>query len=255
MSKIYSHSRLWLFESCPEAYKIKYIDKTFPDIPKSVELFLGDIVHQSLEWFYLEVKSGKSPDADDLITKFAILWQDNFSAALRQSREKPEYYFNKGIRFLVDYYYKNKPFVDNTIHIEKRILFPLDESKEYLIQGYVDRIVLNKEGEYEVHDYKTNDSLKTQEQIDLDRQLAFYHLGLQEELGKDIKVKLVWHFLAHNKTIHSIRNQEQLNKLRQDTLNLIKNIENSKVFPFCNKPWCDWCSYKKKNKISFQTTL
>ena len=250
MAQIYSHSRLWLFENCPESYKIKYLDKTFPDLPKSMELFLGDIVHQSLEWFYEEIKLGNFHDADDLITKFANLWPDNFSNNLRlNGYSRVEDYFNKGIKFLVDYYYKNKPFIENTIHIEKKILFPLDNSKEYYIQGYIDRVVLNKDGEYEVHDYKTNDSLKSQEQIDLDRQLAFYHLGLQEELGKEIKVKLIWHFLAHNKTIISSRNPEQLEKLKHDTFNLIKTIENTNVFPPCNKSWCDWCSFKKNNLI------
>ena len=251
MEKIFSHSRLWLFENCPEAYKIKYIDKTFPDLPKSFELFLGNIVHKTLEWFYEEIQKDNFHDLDTLIEKFANLWNANITNEYRlNSYLKIEDYFNKGIKFLVDYYYKNKPFIENTIHLEKRILFPLDDNKEYFIQGYIDRVVLNKGGEYEVHDYKTNDSLKSQGQIDLDRQLAFYHLGLQEELGKDIKVKLIWHFLAHNKTINSIRSQEQLEKLKQDTLNLIKNIENKKVFPSCGKTWCDWCSFKRKNNIN-----
>ncbi len=250
MAQIYSHSKLWLFENCPEAYKIKYIDKTFPDLPKSFELYLGDIVHQSLEWFYEEIKLGNFHDADELIERYANLWQENFSNTLRSNGYlKVEDYFNKGIKFLVDYYYKNKPFVDNTIHIEKKIIFPLDNNKEYLIQGYIDRIVLSKDEEYEVHDYKTNDSLKTQEQIDADRQLAFYHLGLQEELGKEIKVKLIWHFLAHNKTIVSSRTPEQLEKLKSQTLELIKLIETNSIWQPCNKPWCDWCSFKKNNSF------
>ena len=250
MVVIYSHSRLWLFENCPEAYKIKYIDKTFPDLPKSIELFLGDIVHQSLEWFYEEIQKSNFHDLDNLITNFANLWHENFSNTLRLNEYlKVEDYFNKGIKFLADYYYENKPFIENTIHIEKRIIFPLDNNKEYFIQGYIDRVVLNKDGEYEVHDYKTNDYLKSQEQIDLDRQLAFYHLGLQEELGKEIKVKLVWHFLAHNKAILSSRTPEQLEKLKQYTLKLIKTIENTNFFPSCNKSWCDWCNFKKKNLL------
>ncbi len=248
MAQIYSHSKLWLFENCPEAYKIKYIDKTFPDLPKSFELYLGNIVHQSLEWFYEEIKLENFHDADELIKRYANLWQENFSNTLRLNGYlKVEDYFNKGIKFLVDYYYKNKPFMDNTLHIEKKIIFPLDSNKKYLIQGYIDRIVLNKDEEYEVHDYKTNDFLKSQEQIDIDRQLAFYHLGLQEELEKEIKVKLIWHFLAHNKTIISSRTPEQLEKLKSQTLELIKTIENTSVWQPCNKPWCDWCSFKKKN--------
>src|SRR3989344_1293816 len=131
MEKIYSHSRLWLFENCSEAFKIKYIDKTFPDLPKSIELFLGDIVHQSLEWFYEEIQKSNFHDLDNLITNFANLWHENFSNTLRLNEYlKVEDYFNKGIKFLADYYYENKPFIENTIHIEKRIIFPLDNNKE-----------------------------------------------------------------------------------------------------------------------------
>ena len=59
-SKIFSHSRLWLYENCPEAYKVKYIDKKFPDLPKSIEAFLGSMVHDSLEWLYTEKKTRKN---------------------------------------------------------------------------------------------------------------------------------------------------------------------------------------------------
>ena len=50
--EVYSHSRLWLYENCPEYFKIKYLDKALPDLPVSMALFLGGVVHESLEWLY-----------------------------------------------------------------------------------------------------------------------------------------------------------------------------------------------------------
>ncbi|MCH7568127.1 MAG: PD-(D/E)XK nuclease family protein [Nanoarchaeota archaeon] len=247
--EIYSHSKLWLFENCPEAYKIKYIDKKFPELPKSIEAFLGGMVHKSLEWLYREVKEEKEVNMDDLMKNFANNWISNFSHDLRINWGKSEDYFNKGIKFLIDYYQKNKPFNDNTIEIEKKILFNLDEGAEYKIRGYIDRIVLNENGEYEVHDYKTNDFMKTQEEVDADRQLAFYHLGINELFGQQAKIKLIWHFLAHNKTIVSRRSQEQLEQLKKETLELIKKIENTIEWPACGKRYCDWCTYKRTNRI------
>lgn len=250
-SKVYSHSRLWLYENCPEAYKVKYIDKKFPDLPKSVEAFLGSMAHESLEWLYEKAMKGWSLELDDLIRHFANNWNESFSSDIRINDGKTEnFYFNKGIKFLIDYFQKHRPFSENTIEIEKRILFPLDENGEYKIQGYVDRIVHNSQtGEYEVHDYKTNNWLKKQEEVDADRQLAFYHLGLQELFGKQIKVKLLWHFLAHNQTITSRRNEEQLERLKRETLELIKRIESTTSWQACGKKWCDWCDYKKKNGL------
>ncbi len=250
MVKLYSDSKLWLFERCAEFYKVKYIDKTLPEIPKTIEAFLGDIVHQSLEWLYERIMEGGEVELDELIRDFANRWKENFSYDLRINNGDAEYYFNKGIKFLAGYYQKNKPFIENTIDVERKILFPLDEEGEYLIQGYVDRIVLNENGEYEVHDYKTSDFIKSQEEVNADRQLGFYHLGLQEIFGKEKKVKLIWHFLANNKTIFSERTQEQLEKLKKDTLALIKKIESTTFWPVCGRKSCDWCEYKKMNGLS-----
>jgi len=249
MEKVYSNSRLWLFENCPESYKIKYIDKAFPDLPKTINLFLGSTVHKTLEWLYRKPVHYRNIQLDDFILHFIQTWKDTLKN-VRASSNGIEEYLNKGIKFLIDYYKRNKPFYDNTIFVEKRILFPLEASKEYKIQGYIDRLDLNENGEYEVHDYKTNASLKSQKDVDTDRQLAFYHLGLKELFGDDVKVKLVWHFLAHDEKIVSMRTEEQLTKLKLDTLELINKIEENKEWPACGKRWCDWCAWKRKNSLS-----
>lgn len=257
MAKIYSYSRLWLFENCPEAYKIKYIDKTFPEIPKSIEAFLGGMVHDSLEWLYNEIKQSKDSkdiQMDDLIKHFVENWTSNFSQELRINWGKAEDYFNKGVKFLIDYYEKNKPFTDNTIATEKKFFFDLNPEGEYKINGYIDRVVFNSNnGEYEVHDYKTNSWIKSQEEVDADKQLAFYHLGINDLFGSQAKVKLVWHFLAHNKTMVSHRTNEELEKLKKETLELIKKIESTKEWPACGKKYCDWCEYKRLNSLDRYT--
>jgi putative RecB family exonuclease len=248
MGEIYSHSKLWLYESCPEAYKIKYIDKTFPDLPVSMSLFLGSIVHESLEWLYEQVKEKRTPSLDELIQDFLTRWHAQFVSTIRLNKGNAEDSMNRGVKFLIDYYQSNAPFSEKTIEIEKKIFFPLDDNGIYFIQGYIDRIVLDENGEYEVHDYKTNEAMKSQNEVDRDRQLAFYHLGLQSIYGKNIDVKLIWHFLAHNKKVESKRTQEQLEKLKLETLELIKKIENETIWPACGKHWCDWCSYKSTIK-------
>jgi len=236
-----------LYENCPEAYKAKYIDRVFPDIPRSIQLFLGSLAHESLEWLYKEIKGGRSVELDELVKHFANNWHAQFSPDIRINSGEVGDYFNKGVKFLVDYYQRNKPFNENTIEVERKIIFSLDE--DYGIMGYVDRIVLNKDGEYEVHDYKTNEMMKTQEELDADRQLALYHLGLREIFGKDINVKLVWHFLAHNRRMESARTPEELGKLRAETLDLIEKIRNTTEWPACGKQWCDWCAWKKSQEL------
>lgn len=241
--EVYSHSKLWLYENCKEAYKIKYIDKTFPELPSSIHAFLGSSVHDALEHLYNELMSQKVLNLDELIEYFAKNWHANYKPDIRVPRgERVEDFFNKGVKFLIDYYQTNLPFSTKTVETEKKLWFPLAEG--VYIVGYIDRLEKHEDGSYEVHDYKTNQKMKEQSEVDDDRQLAFYHMGLQDLYGEDVKAKLTWHMLAHNKKIHSFRTKEQLNSLREKTLALIEKIRNTKEWPACGKPFCDWCAYK-----------
>ena len=242
--EVYSHSKLCLYESCPEAYKVKYIDKTFPELPSSIHAFLGSAVHSALEHLYEKLMGGKVITLDELIEFFARTWHDSYTLDIRVPvGERVEDFFNRGMKFLIDYYQTNLPFSRETIDLERKIYFPLAEG--IYVVGYIDRIEKKEDGSYEVHDYKTNKKMKSQEEVDADRQLAFYHLGLQDLFGTDVRVRLTWHFLAHNKKIHSFRTQAQLDELKEKTLALIARIRATQEWGACGKPWCDWCAYKR----------
>ena len=252
--KIYSHSRLWLYESCPEFYKLKYIDKKLPPMPTAMPLFLGSTVHEALEWLYHQIKH-REISVDDLIEYFTEQWTKQFDENIKCENGDEIDAYNKGIRFLMDYYTKNKPFKQNVLAIEHKILFPLDSEGKYKIQGFIDRLDIADDGTYEVHDYKTNQSMKKKEDLDKDRQLAFYDIGLRETFGKDIKVKLIWHFLNFNQQVTSQRTAEQLEKLREDTIKLIEKIENYTEWPSCNGRYCDWCNYKRENDLTYDSFI
>ena len=78
---------------------------------------------------------------------------------------------------------------------------------------------------------------------------------MKELFGKNIQVKLFWHFLAFNKKVGSERSQEQLDTLKNETLKLIKKIKETTYWPSCNKKWCDWCEYKRKNNLTYENFM
>jgi putative RecB family exonuclease len=244
---VYSHSKLSTFEQCKYKYKLKYIDKIKPDIEKSIEAHLGTCTHDSLEWLYKEVLKGRIPELDEVIEKYTNCWQEDYKETflIVKKEFKPEDYFNKGIKFLIDYYLKHKPFKDGTLETEKQIWVKLHPDSNHKIIGYIDRLVFNKEtGEYEIHDYKTANSLPEQKKFEEDRQLALYSIGIKQIYGQDKPVVLTWHYLYHNMQIFSRRTNEQLEKLKQEILNLIQEIENTTEFPVKKSILCDWCEYK-----------
>ncbi len=252
--KVYSHSRLWLYESCPEFYKLKYIDKKAPLMTTHISLFLGTVVHEALEWLYHQVKYHEI-GIDELIEYFTNHWTSQFNENIRVENGDEIDAYNRGVRFLTDYYTKNKPFKQNVIAIERKVLFPIDDEKKYFIQGYIDRLDMAEDGTYEVHDYKTNRAMKKREEFEKDRQLALYHIGLQESFGKEIKVKLIWHYLNFNQQVISQRTQEDLDKLKKDTFTLILKIESTTEWTACNGKYCDWCEYKKENKTTYENVV
>ena len=245
---IYSHSRLSTFEQCPLKFKFKYIEQLEPEIKETIESYLGKKVHETLEWVYREILINKREfSLDEIIEYYLEVWKKDFNREIKIVREdlEAEHYFNKGIKFLIDYFLKYSPFKDNTIAIEKKIIVKLDDKGRYLLQGYIDRLVHNKETNiFEIHDYKTG-AAKTQGELDSDRQLALYSLGIMEMFENVSDVHLVWHFLDLNKEMKSKRTIEELENLKKEIIELIDKIESSENFPANPSCLCKWCEFRK----------
>lgn len=241
----YSHSKLSTYEQCKLKYKFRYIDKIKPEIEKTIEAHLGSSVHSTLEWLYKLVLQRKVPSLDETIVHYHEEWEkewDDKIIIVKQEMKKEDY-FERGIRFILDYYLKHRPFDDNTLELEKKINIKIEENKE--IQGFIDRLVENKKtNEIEIHDYKTGGNLPDKDKIENDRQLALYSIAIKEIFGQEKKVKLVWHYLHFNTIIHSYRTNEQLEELKSSIKSLIKEIESTKEFFPQPSGLCNWCEFK-----------
>jgi putative RecB family exonuclease len=243
---VYSHSRISAFEQCKLKFKYKYIDKIEALIPDTVETFLGSRLHEVLEKLYKDLKFQKTPTKEELLKLLEKEWRENWSDEILIVRKEytSENYLEMAKKFLSDYYDSYQPFDQaTTIGTEIQIKIKLDKDKKYVVQGFIDR--LDSKGEfYEIHDYKTANNLPIQEYLDEDRQLALYAIAVKEQYKEAKDVKLVWHFLAFNKELHSERTDEELKKLKEETINIIKEIEACKEFPSKTSALCDWCEYR-----------
>jgi putative RecB family exonuclease len=244
---IYSYSRLETFEKCRLKFKYRYIDKIIPEIPKNIEAHLGTIIHETLEWLYIQIMNNALPSLDDVIIYYSEKWAEEYTHDIlivnKFMAEKD--YFNKGVNFLIDYYFKHQPFQEHTIATEKRIEINLDETGEKKLVGFIDRLAHNiATNELEIHDYKTANTLPTMEELEQNRQLALYSLAIKEEFGRDKNISLIWHYLAHNQNVCIRKTNEQLEKLKREVIELINQIEATTQFPASLSRLCDWCEYK-----------
>lgn len=244
---MYSHSRLSSFEQCKYRYKLRYLDKVPSPVEKSIEAHLGTCAHDALEWLYTEVLEGKLPTLDEVLEKYTQRWQEDFKDdfIIVKTEFTANDYYNKGVKFILDYYLKHTPFKDGTLELEKRIWVELKKDYPHKFMGYIDRLVYNKETNmYEIHDYKTAKNIPPQYKIDSDRQLAIYSLGVKQLYGMDKEMILTWHYLSHNEQIYSKRTDEQLEKLRLEIIELIEKIENNTEWEPSKGILCNWCEYK-----------
>jgi putative RecB family exonuclease len=246
----YSHSRVSTFENCPRKYKFQYIEKEEPDIPETIELFMGKRVHETLEKLYKDKKFKKLVSKATLIKFYKDTWEKEYSNDILVVKEglTAEKYKKMGKKYIEDYYDKYKPFNQLTIlGLETQDRMTLKDGSQWHVR--IDKFACDDRGNYYVCDYKTNASMKDQEEADSDRQLAMYSIWVKDKF-KDVKsVKLVWHMLAFNKEAVSERSDEQLKKLEEETISLIKKIEQATKednFPTNVNGLCAYCGFKAK---------
>jgi putative RecB family exonuclease len=245
---IFSHSRLSNFERCPRRFQYRYL-LNIPAEGESIEAYLGKRVHEVLERLYRATAKGFVPTLAQVRMRFRQLWNDGFDATrVRFARPELEtsFYLAQGDRCLENYYRAHYPFDgDETLGIEEKVEFELGpDAQPVRFQGVIDRVVRARDGATEIHDYKTGARVPTQQDVDADRQLALYQIGLARTRKIDGPVRLVWHYLRQGTVRVSQRDPQQLRALESETLDLVGRITSEREYAPVPGRLCAWCEYR-----------
>lgn len=256
----YSHSKISTFEQCKYKYKLQYIDKVKVDIPTTVEAFMGDLVHRTLEKLYADLKFQKINSKEGLLSYFNETWKKEWTNDILIVKDglTSENYREMGEKFISDYYDHYKPFNQMTIlGLETQDRMTLPDGNQYHVR--IDKLGCIGDTYY-VCDYKTNSYMKDQEEADEDRQLAMYSIWVKNKFKGAKKVVLLWHMLAFDKETTSERSEEQLQKLQGEVMEKIREIENCTEFPTNVTELCEYCvfknmcpSFKHKTELEFKS--
>lgn len=242
---IYSHSQLSMYEQCPLKYKLCYRDKIKRDV-EGVEAFLGTMVHETLKKCYDDARLTKLNTLGDLLAYYDSIWQQNWhdSIVITKKDLTQEHYQALGKKLIETYYQRYAPFdSDITIGTEMRLNFTIDDENKYRMMGFIDRLSRTSDDIYQIRDYKTSAHLPSQEDIDGDRQLGLYQIGVQKRWPDIKNIGLVWHYLAFDRELVSSRSDESISKLVIETTRLIDEIDSATDFPPKESGLCDWCEY------------
>ena len=241
----YSVTRLGNFEKCRYKYKLQYIDHVTVDRTKSIETFMGAMVHEALQKLYEDRKNCKIDTLEEILEYFESIWKKMYSDSVTIAKKEytAENYLEQGRQFLRDYYGSHYPFDDMTIiGLETHDILTLPNGRT--IDVRIDKLAC-RGTEYYVCDYKTDSRMKTQEEADRDRQLAIYSVWVRQNFRDATAVHLLWHMLRFGKDVVSERTEEQLNQLVDDIVKEIEEIETCTEWPTNPTGLCDYCEYQR----------
>lgn len=241
-----SYSALETFKRCPLKFKFQYIDKI--KTPKSKEAVFGTLIHNALKM--LHEPGLIVPTEEDLLKYIS----DNWDSSLYQTEQESAMAFAQAIKMMKDYYAKNYPGEFNVVALETPFEAPIKLGNDlHLITGKIDRIDKNKDGLFQVIDYKTTKKMPSQESVEKDLQLSVYHLGVANrwpsiiEEKRPIRVSL--YFLKHGEILSATRTPEQLEETKEGIAKSLEKITGSakaEKFDPTPNPLCDWCEYQRK---------
>jgi putative RecB family exonuclease len=242
----YSHSQLDKFEQCPLQYKFIYVDR-IKRREETIEAYLGQRFHDAMEWLYREI-AFRVPALEEVLDYYEKDWVNQWHLEIKIVKEgrTADDYRKMGRRFIEDYYKRHHPFDEGRVlGLERYLRFPLDEAGRYKLKGIIDRLMLAPDGVFEVHDYKTGSRLPDQREVDADRQLALYQIGVQTlwPEAQERGVRLIWHEVAFDVEMRSTRTPGALEELKTKTAALIDRVEAEREYPLHESNLCDWCAY------------
>ena len=245
MQDTFSPSSLSCFDNCPKQYQFRYVEPIAVE-QEGIEAFVGKRVHEVLDRLYRFVSDGMVPSREKVLWRYHQNFQDHFDPArVRIVREGTElgWYRATGARGLENYYRRHYPFdADQTLGREKPIRFELDGG--YPVRGIIDRLVRSRDGVLEIHDFKTGRRVPSQDELDRDRQLGLYELGVRELFAETGEVRLVWHYVVPDQVRTSTRTPEQREALREATARSIDRIRSETEWTPRPSGLCDWCEFR-----------
>lgn len=231
-------SNLQMFDICPLHYKAKVIFN-IPTPVAAVQSF-GISIHNTLYNFYKRLQDGEIPSLKLLTEILKKEWMSDGYNGKKHEQER----FSQATQMLKNFYETELKTPAKTIGLELPFSFNLKNGVK--VFGKIDRID-KKGGGIEIIDYKTGED-NPKAKVSHELQLKIYALAATKVkdsiLNKNPQdITLTLHFLEGNTKKTMNFKQEDLDKLEDELIEKIEEIEKSD-FTCSKSVLCQSCEYK-----------
>src|SRR5579859_7467157 len=190
-----SYSRINRYLTCPEQYRLHYIERLRPRFDNA-SLVFGTVVHLALADFFR--------NGDDPVEHFKRDWQKLIDIRLQyKHRESWEMFSEKGEKLLTKFVAEEAPKIQDAMGVERKFELRMTALGEPFI-GLID-LVARMDNRRTVVDFKTAGSDYQEHEAALSDQLTAYQLAEPEAeqvalcvLIKTKEPRIEWHFAKRN---------------------------------------------------------
>ncbi|HOT29219.1 MAG TPA: PD-(D/E)XK nuclease family protein [Candidatus Ozemobacteraceae bacterium] len=233
-----SYSKMGLYENCPRAYGRLYIQR-IPPKPQPFFSF-GTTIHETFENIYDPAHPIEKPSLEEVLRIFEevrMTHREGYGTA-----EAEEKYRQDGIRQLKMYYER---FIRNCEFRPAHSIedyFEIPCGKYAVMTGFIDRIDRLPDGTYEILDYKTEPTMRSQEEVDKDKQLSIYYWACEDTMNLRIS-KLSLFMLDHDAKIETTRTRDSIKKVVEHVDEIAWRMINEKEFKPKKNKYCKSCDH------------
>ena len=228
-----SFSKLELYEFCPFAYRLRYIERQ--KIPFSKSLVVGAIVHAVLRKFFEALQGETDVSYEDFKEMHEEYWRN---APTLDPRRFPEVW-STSISLLTAFWSANQNNLGAPIMLEQRFRLRMDREDAHTVEGVIDRVDKTVSG-VEVIDYKSGGAPSTFPRRQKS-QLHTYALALERGFQQSV-TRLTVYYLKENKAVSMEPNHEFAQELL-DRYRVASGSIASRSFAPKPGSWCTGCDF------------
>jgi putative RecB family exonuclease len=239
---LFSFSRVKCFYQCPLRYRYRYL-KGWQDAFRSIESFLGNVVHDVLEWLYSERQRSESPSLEPTLEQLSARWSAGYGdeVTVIRSSDRADGYLITG-REMIERFHRGAFQRDRsqTVALEQRLSRRL--SNGVVFTGFADRIGRTESGRLFVIDYKTSKTQGNPSEFSEGLQAPLYAACAMT--SDDGEVALAgYHYLRHDVTRWQTVDAGRARQLLSRFLELAEEAIAAVDFPPRPGVLCAWCGF------------